>query len=189
MSKYPHKELRGLERLGQKLAGGPETYAKEIKGITFEDCKLIHMTAMAMAIWLVDNAHISDVTFRNITVENDSCLLKMCGQKSDSQVYCDHYDPYYGGFLVNFAISQHFEYSMIKTREELGKVSGVTLENINYYATQKPSFSFVGANPNSPCENITLKDIFWNGERVSADLFRRRCYANEFANVITLIET
>ena len=134
-----------------------------------------------MAIWLVDNAHISDVTFRNITVENDSCLLKMCGQKSDSQVYCDHYDPYYGGFLVNFAISQHFEYSMIKTREELGKVSGVTLENINYYClllkakNDKNSAKLIGNGTETfVIKNEQIEMLGKNGAGVSIFAFGAR---------------
>ena len=173
---------------GKNLQVGTETFAKEIKGIVFEDCKLIHLTGIAMAMWLVDNAHISDVTFRSITVENDDYLLKQCIQGSDSQVYSDTYDTDHGGCLANFAISQHFEYSLIKTREELGKISGVTLEDIHLHSMQKPLFYFFGENPNSPCENITVKNVYWNGERIHEDLFYRQCAAHEFTSGIKYIE-
>ena len=173
---------------GKSLQVGTETFAKEINGITFENCKLIHTMMIAVAIWLVDNAHISDVIFRDITVETDDYLLRGHIQRTDSDVYCDRYNTDYDAALVSFEISQHFEYSMIKTREELGRIDRVLLENINYHAMQKPYFSFVGENPDSPCENITLKNIFWNDERVSRDLFGRRCHINEFAREINYIE-
>ncbi|MBQ8407810.1 MAG: hypothetical protein IJY39_02985 [Clostridia bacterium] len=173
---------------GKNLQVGTETYAKEIKGIVFEDCKLIHVTGMAITIWLVDNAVIHGVTFRNITVENDEYMLKMNAQRTDSQQYSDSYDPDFGGYLVNFSISRHFEYSLIKTPEELGKVSGVHLENISLYSIQKPLFFFEGDNPNSPCESVTLKNVYWNGEKISADLFKRQCIANEFAKGIEYVE-
>lgn len=169
---------------GKSLQVGTETFAKEINGITFGDCKLIHATMISLAIWLVDNAHISDVVFRGITVETDDYLLKGHVQRTDSDIYCDSYNTDHDAALVSFEVSQHFEYSLIKTREELGRISGVTIENVNYFAMQKPYFSFLGENPNSPCENVTLRNIFWNGEKVSADLFRRRCHTNEFTSGI-----
>ena len=173
---------------GKNLQVGTETFAKEITGVRFEDCKLIHMTSNALAMWLVDNAVIHDITFKDILIESDEHMLMMKIQDNDDHVYTDGCDVNNCGFVAGFFVSKHFEYSLIKTEEELGKISGVSIENVNFYATQRPSFAFMGDNPNSPCENVTLKNIFWNGERISRELFASRCTRNGFTSGIELVE-
>ena len=173
---------------GKNLQVGTETFAKEIKNIRFEDCKLIHTTGMAVTMWLVDNAKIHDVLFQNIVVEYDDYMIKNAIQGKDSDLYVDSYMPDYGGMLVHFAVSKHFEYSLIKTEEELGNINGVKVENLLLYSVQKPYFAFIGDNPNSKCENITLEKIYWNEELISQSLFERQTTKNEFAENITLIQ-
>ena len=109
----------------KNLQVGTETYANEIKNIRFEDCKLIHTTGMAVTMWLVDNAKIHDILFKNILVEYDDYLIKYSIQNTDKELFVDPYDPNFGGYLVYFSVSKHFEYSLIKTEAELGNICGV----------------------------------------------------------------
>lgn len=171
---------------GKNLQIGTETLSNEIKNVTFENCKLIHTTGMALTMWVVDNAFVHDVTFKNIAVEYDEYMLKGAIQNSDSDVYTDSYDTNYAGFLVNFRLSWYFEYSMVKTAEELGRISGVKIEDLRLYAVQKPKFGFYGASKTSKCENIELKDVYWNDEKISVEFFERQCEKNEFAENIEL---
>lgn len=173
---------------GKNLQVGTETFSREICNIRFEDCKLIHTTGMAVTMWLVDNAKIHDVTFADITVEYDDYIIKNSIQGKDSDVYVDPYMPDYGGMLVHFAVSKHFEYSLIKTEEELGCINGVKVKNLRLYSVQKPCFAFIGDNPNSKCENITLEKVYWNEELISQSLFKRQTTKNEFAENITLLQ-
>ena len=173
---------------GKCLQVGTETFAKEIKNITFEDCKLIHLTGIGLAIWLVDNAHISNVTFRNIQAENDPFMLKMNGQPNDEAIYSDHYDTDFGGLLVWCSINFHPEYSLIKSVEELGKIEGVTIENLNFYSLQKPSLTFAGFNSNSTIKDVTLNNIMWNDERMPTELLSRMTVRNDFGNYVTFVE-
>lgn len=171
---------------GKNLQIGTETYSNEITNVVFEDCKLIHTTGMAVTIWLVDNAKIHDVAFKNTVVEYDDCLIKNSIQGKDSDVYEDRYDPDYHGRLVSFEVSKHFEYSLIKTEEELGSINGVNVENLQLYSVQKPVFALHGDNPNSLCENVTFNGLYWNGEQISKELFEKQTHTNEFVKNITL---
>lgn len=173
---------------GKCLQVGTETFAKEIKNITFEGCKLIHLCGIGLAMWLVDNAHISSITFKDIVAENDPYMLKMCGQPNDDTIYTDVYDTDFGGLLVWCSINFHPEYSLIKSVEELGKIDGVTIENLNFYSLQKPSLTFAGFNSNSTIKDITLDNIRWNGERIPTALLNKFCARNEFGNYITFVE-
>lgn len=169
---------------GKNLQVGTETYANEIKNIRFENCKLIHTTAIALAIWLVDNAKIQDVLFQDITVEYDDYCLKLAIQNKDEDIYLDEYNAEHSGELVYFVVSKHFEYSLIKTEEELGRIRGVKIENLHLYSVQKPCFVFRGDNPNSMCEDVTLENVYWNGERISQSLFEKQTEKNEFVKNI-----
>ena len=153
---------------------GTETFSKEIKNVCFEDCKIIHTSGYSLTIWLVDNAKVHDVIFKDILVEYDDYILKMEIQNSDSDVYIDKYDANYGGRLISFEVGKHFEYSLIKTEEELGNINGVKIQNLQLYSVQKPVFVFRGDNDNSLCENVQLSDVFWNGERISQELRKER---------------
>ena len=172
---------------GKNLQVGTETYGKEVCGVRFENCKLIHTTGNALTVLLVDNAKIHDITFKNTLVEYDGYMLKPAIQNKDSDVYADSYNAEYSGYLINFTIMKHFEYSLIKTVEELGSVNGVNVENLQLYSVQKPNFLLWGDNPNSQTENVVFKGLYWNGEPISKELFEKQTEKNEFVKNIKLI--
>ena len=101
-------------------------------------------------------------------------------------MYEDRYDPDYHVCLVSFQVSKHFEYSLIKTEEELGYINGVNVENLQLYSVQKPVFALHGDNPNSLCENVTFNGLYWNGEPISKELFEKQTHTNEFVKNIIL---
>jgi hypothetical protein len=171
---------------GKCLQIGTETFSKEIKNVRFEGCKLIHTTAVALAIWLVDNAKIHDITFENTVVEYDDYFLKLAIQNKDEDIYSDEYQAENSGELVYFEVCKHFEYSLIKNEEELGNINGVKIENVHLYSVQKPHFAFFGDNENSLCENIELSNIYWNGEPITAEFFDRQMIQNKFTRNIIL---
>ena len=172
---------------GKNLQVGTETFAKEIKNVRFENCKLIHTTGQAITIWLVDNAKIHDVEFCDIFVEYDDYMMKNSIQKNDADIYTDTYDADHGGDLINFFVHKHFEYSLIKKEEELGEITGVRLRNVRLYSVQKPCFTFIGDNPNSMCKNIQLEGIYWNDELISRELFEKQTIKNEFVKDVILV--
>lgn len=169
---------------GKNLQIGTETYAEEIANIRFENCKLIHTTFFALAIWLVDNAKIHDALFKDITVEADGRASGSAYQNSDAETFGFSYDPHRIGTLVRYEISKNFEYSLIKTEAELGRIDGVRVENLRFYSAQKPIFEFFGDNPNSTCSNLIFDGIFWNGEPISRELFEKQTRKNEFVKNI-----
>lgn len=166
---------------GKNLQVGTETFAKHVKNVVFEDCKLIHTTGLGLTIWLVDNAVVSDIKFKNTDVEYDDYLLKNSIQNTDKDLYFDDYNPDCAGSLVYFDVSKHFEYSLIKTEEELGKVDGVVVDGLNLYSVQKPVFSLYGYSLKSPVKNVVFKNVYWNGEKLGKEIFDKNLNKNEFA--------
>ena len=173
---------------GKNLQVGTETYAKEIKNIRFEDCKLIHTTAICLGIWLVDNAKIHDVTFKNMLVEYDDYNVQLRTQNKDSDVYETEYAPDESPWLIYFDVSKHFEYSIIKREEDLGEIKGVKVDNVRLYSVQKPRFSFNGNNENSLVQNVLVSNVYWNGEPITKGFFDKQTQKNEFTKDVDFIE-
>jgi hypothetical protein len=171
---------------GKNLQVGTETFSKEVFDIVFEDNKLIHSSGQALTMWIVDNPKVHDVLFKNTLVEYDDYFPMLKYQFSDDYPYIDVYNSDYGGDLVSLNINKHFEYSLIKSEEELGCIDGVKIENLQLYSVQKPVFIFNGDNPNSKCENVTLDGVYWNGEKISQELFEKQTKKNEFTKNIIL---
>ena len=172
----------------KNLQVGTETFSKEIKNVRFEDCKLIHTTAICLAIWLVDNAKIHDITFKDIAVEFDDYNFNMETQRKNADIYENNYDLNSYASLVHFEISYHGEYSLIQKEEELGEINGVNIENLRFYSVQKPKFEFLGANGNSLVQNVRFNKVFWNDEPISNALFEKSVYKNDFVKDVKYIE-
>ena len=171
---------------GKCLQVGTETKADEIKNVIFEDCRLIHTTYSAIAIWLVDDAKIHDILFKNISVEYDNHILGGAIQNSDSHIYSTVYDPNRASDLVYMQISWHNEYSLIPSDELLGSINGVKISGVSLYSIQKPAFKFFGYNEKSTIENVLVEGLYWNGEPVSKELFEEQTVRNEYTKDIVL---
>ena len=171
---------------GKNLQIGTELYSNEVKNIIFEDCKLIHTSGRALAMWLVDNAMVHDISFKDTLVEYDDYMLRGNIQNFDSDIYTCEYNADYGGYLVNFTVSWHHEYSLAESVDALGNINGVSIENLQLYSVQKPIFKFVGASPTSMIENVIFKGVYWNGEPITSELFERQTDKNEFVSNVIL---
>lgn len=169
---------------GKGLQVGTETFSNEISGVRFEDCRVIHTTHKAIAVWLVDNAKIHDVTFRNISVEYDASMPESVLQKSDEHTYRSTYAPDRGGELMDLTISWHHEYSLIPSPDQLGEIRDVRIEGLKLFALQKPVFNFAGYGEKSTVSDVVLCGVYWNGEPISESLFKRQCSKNEFVEKI-----
>lgn len=174
---------------GKCLQIGTETYSNEVANVTFKNCKIIRVSGGgSMMIYLVDNAKVHDIRYKNIQAEYDDYIRTNYTQQRGDEIYTHRYDPDFTGWFVKFEVHKHFEYSMIKTEEELGEIRDIYLENIRLYARQKPKFGFFGDNATSRCENITFKKVYWNDEPISQDFFKRQTTINEFAGNIQLLD-
>ncbi len=128
-----------------------------------------------------------DVLFREISAEYDEYNRPERIQLKDGEKYAFLYDGEYAPPFVSFYIEKHFEYSMIKSEEELGDICGVRLENIRCFARQKPVFAFSGHSEKSGVRKVFFDGAFWNGERISPEFFERRSIKNPFCSEIRLI--
>ena len=150
----------------------------------FSGCSVIRVSFGPLYIWLVDNARINNITYKNIDVEYDDYNRPPRIQTADGEMYSYEYDAEFACPFAACLIEKHFEYSMVSKEEDMGGICGVRFENINYHSRQKPFFVFAGLNENSLCEDIVFEGLCWNGEPIPRELFFRRAQTNKFCRNI-----
>ena len=148
---------------GKCLEIGAETRAEEISNIIFEDCDIIHVNSSVLDCYNIDYADVHDVIYRNINVEYDEEIPAPRLQKTDKEVY-ENSDPDYAPYLINVMTDYHHEYSAGGTRR--GKTHDITFDHIYLYGRQEPRMIFAGYDEEHKTRNITISNLFWNGEPV-----------------------
>ena len=167
---------------GKSLEIGAETRAEEIFDILFDSCHIIHACVNPLDCYNVDYADVHDVVYKNVSIEFDKIMPRPIIQKNDSDVYC-HNDPEYTPFTICVEVSFHEEYSGGGKRR--GKNRRITFENIRLYDDRKPKFRFIGHSSESGVSDITVKDFYLGGRKLTfADVDVEQ---NEFCSNINIL--
>ena len=167
---------------GKALEIGAETRAEEMCNITFEDCDVIHVTSVPLDCGNVDYADIHDVTYRNIRVELDDTIPQPVLQQSDEDTYAQT-NPDYMPSSIAVTVTYHFEYSAGGARR--GKNHDFLFEDIYITGRHTPRFRFLGYDPEHGVSNVTLRNIYLNGEKIT-DPSQYTLQINEFCSNITI---
>ena len=167
---------------GKCMEIGAETRAEKIYNVVFEDNDVIHVMNPVLDCANMDYADIFDITYRNINVEYDDTIPKYMIQRADAQPY-ENTDPDYAPALMKVYIENHYEYSV--GGKGRGKCHDITFENIHLYSRQQPFLHFIGYDETHLTENITVKNLYWNGKLVRS-LDEVKYSANAFTKNIRL---
>lgn len=150
---------------GRCLEIGAETRAEDICDVLFEDCDIIHVMHAVLDVQNVDYANVHDITYRNIRVELDETIPKPMIRRSDDQVYTNE-DPDYAPEVLSSVVKYHHEYSAGGDRR--GKNYDILFENIYIVGEKKPKFLFKGFSREFNSKNITVKNIYGNGKKLTS---------------------
>ncbi len=141
--------------LAQSMEVGYETYGATMDEITFENITVLHnFHKAAISIHNCDDADITNVTYKNITIE-DAAML------GDNQTDGEN------DFLIDFTIAYSIDWT--KSEGERGTIQGVTIENIKIYKMADSIVSRMsGESTNSKISNVKIKGIEIAGNKVSS---------------------
>ncbi len=141
--------------LAQCMEVGYETYGPTMDGITFQDITVVHaMHKAVISLHNSDQAKITNVTYKNITVE-------------DCQTLGDDRDDKENDFLIDFTIAYNADWT--KSKEKRGIVDGINIENVKVY---KMSSSVVarmrGEDDVSSIQNVKIKGLEIAGKQITS---------------------
>lgn len=139
--------------LAQAMEVGYETYGPSMDGITFQDITVVHAFHKAViSLHNCDQAKITNVTYKNITVE-------------DCQTLGDNRTDGENDFLIDFTIAYNEEWS--KSGERRGAVDGVNIENVKVYQkADSVGARMRGEDESSAIKNVTIKGLEIAGKQI-----------------------
>lgn len=165
---------------GGALEIGAETIADEYKNIVFRNCSIIRTEQGAMRIHSGDRAEVHDVLYENIYVEYSKYDQKTVYQQSDDMEYDPGDEPAHDAFIKDFMYCGVWSDDNI-----LGHVHDIKYKNIFITKDEEvpmPVAIFNGGDETHPIENITVENVFVNGQKIIPQTSE-----NDFAKDIEII--
>ncbi len=161
--------------LAQSMEVGYETYGPTMNNIKFENITVVHaMHKAVISLHNCDQAKISNVTYKNITVEDAECLGDDRGDKEND-------------FLIDFTIAYNADWT--KSGDKRGSVDGVNIENVKVYKMADSVCARMrGEDSDSALKNIEIKGLEIEGKQITSAT-ELGLAANEFVSNLTFETT
>ncbi len=161
--------------LAQAMEVGYETYGPSMDGITFQDITVVHaMHKAVISLHNCDQAKISNVTYKNITVE-------------DCQTLGDNREDGENDFLIDFTIAYNEEWT--KSGEKRGSVDGVNIENVKVYKKAPSVIARMrGEDTDSAIKNVTIKGLEIEGKQIE-NAEQLGLAVNEFVQGVSFVKS
>ena len=158
--------------LAQSMEVGYETYGATMTNITFQNITVVHNFHKALiSMHNCDDADISAVTYKNITLE-------------DGQMLGDDREDGENDFLIDFTIAYNIDWT--KSEGERGTIDGVLIENVNVYKMLDTiGARFSGESNNSKIKNVTIKGLKIAGKTISS-LEELKTFTNDYIENVKL---
>lgn len=141
--------------LAQSMEVGFETHGDHISNVTFSDITVIHnYHKAAMSIHNADKADVSNITYRNITIEDGEML-------GDNRA--DGLDDYLCDFSVEYSTSW-------SESTDLGNIDGVLVDNVKVLKLADSVVSRVSgyAGNHATVSNVTFRNMEIEGKKVAS---------------------
>lgn len=120
-----------------------------ITGVTFENiCVLNNFHKPVISVHNADDAIVSDITFRNITVEN----AQMGSGDGDTMPY-----------LIDLDITQNSNWS---TTKERGQIKDIVIENVNVLSGKNSPSRIQGFDETHIVDGVTIKNLMILGKKI-----------------------
>lgn len=152
---------------GKNIDIGLATACKEIKNIVWENCDIIHNSAICIAISNGQWADVHDISYKNIYIEYAKTTRKEIIQKSDEQKY-DVDDSVKIPTLIYFSDRRRNWQGNVASELEEPKIRNIEINGIHLFVDKKidrkPDIKIEKNIENSVFENIVIKNIFINGK-------------------------
>lgn len=140
--------------LAQSMEVGYETYGASMKDISFENITVVHNYHKAViSCHNSDQADITGLSYKNITVEDASCLGDV---RDDGE----------NDFLIDFTIAYNADWS--KSGAARGTIDGVNIDDVKVYSKPDTVVARMqGESEKSDIKNIAISGLEIEGKQIT----------------------
>ena len=158
--------------LAQSMEVGYETNGPTMDQISFENITVIHnFHKAAISLHNCDDAHITNVTYKNITIE-------------DGQMLGDAQEDGENDFLIDFTIAYNIDWT--QSGGDRGSVDGITIENVKVYELNDSIVSRMnGESLASSINNVTINGLEIEGKQVGS-VEELKLLSNDYTKNVTV---
>jgi len=152
---------------GKAFEIGAETMTDEIYRCSFRNSDIIRFVHIALAISNGNRAHIHDIEYENIRIEDPITDRYFLGppdgpEKLDPQRLETTWAPYLGRFIV----VQIYEETFWSKDEKIGKVSNIRYKDIHYTSARSPQLAIIGYDAEHEISDVTFDNVTINGKKI-----------------------
>ena len=154
---------------GKNMDIGLASACREIKNIVWENCDIIHNSAICIAISNGQWADVHDIVYKNINIEYARSTEPLIIQKEDDQVYesngCIKVPA-----LIHITDNRRNWQGNLSYEDDRTKIRNILIDNINVLLEEGieeiPAILVEKKTQKSVFENINIQNIFINGKKL-----------------------
>ena len=152
---------------GRALEIGAETVADSIYRCSFRNNDIIHFVHIALDIQNGDRAHVFDIDFENIRVEDPITADFFLGDPQDPE----NVDPFLvatsGSEVLGHLIWIYLNNGPWSKDDRRGKVYDINFKDIHYTSAYAPQITLFGYDAAHDVSGVTFDNVTVNGKKVS----------------------
>ena len=151
---------------GRAIEIGAETVADSIYRCSFRNSDIIHFVHIAIDIQNGDRAHIFDIDYENIRIEDPITDNFFLGDPQNPE----NVDPFLietsGSEVLGHLIWIYMNKGPYSKDEKRGKVYDINYKDIHYTSAFTPQITFIGYNSKHEVSGITFDNVTINGKKI-----------------------
>jgi len=148
---------------GRAFEIGAETMTDTISRCSFRNSDVIHFVHLALDIQNGNRAHVFDIVYENIRIEDPITDRYFLGAPDSPEKLADTSMTRYLGFPIGIHV---YEETFWSKDEKIGKVSDILFKDIHYTSEHLPQIVLSGYDAEHDVSDITFDNVTMNGKKI-----------------------
>ena len=152
---------------GRAFEIGAETKADSISRCSFRNSDIIHFVHIALDIQNGNRAHVFDIEYENIRIEDPITDHYFLGPPDSPEKLAPNFAETSGVGVLGFPIGIFvYEETFWSKDEAIGKVSDIHYKDIHYTSESMPQIVIIGYDAEHDVSDVTFDNVTMNGKKI-----------------------
>jgi len=165
---------------GKAFEIGAETMTDEICRCSFRNSDILHFVHIALAISNGNRAHVHDIEYENIRIENPITDRYFLGPPDSPEKLDPELETKWAPYLGRPIVIQVYEETFWSKDTKIGKVSDIRYKDIHYTSVHPPRMMIIGHGEEHGVSDVTFDNVTINGKKI-VDVSDENIQVNDYA--------